>query len=240
MDIEQALQTLDKDADDHWTSDGMPRVDAVTNALGRDVTRKEITEAAPTFTRADARRAASVEEVPLVSVGESPDPASTPAAPAPASPAGGGDADWDAGDVEVLDEVVGLDVQTVFNDLELVYRAIKEFNRQSLILGRRRDRANVKLKDVGRRSALLEKAKIHLEKAAGIKPGQVDIRAYLERQKEVRAERARKAQAFIEAGTTAEAVREQLAGPSKIDAALRQRQAGRGSKRPTRPVLVSK
>jgi hypothetical protein len=51
MNIADALDELDLDNDEHWTSDGLPRLDAVEEYLGRKTTRKEVKEAAPHFTR---------------------------------------------------------------------------------------------------------------------------------------------------------------------------------------------
>lgn len=46
-DIKAAIALLDNSNDDHWTKAGLPEVEAVKEALGADVTRKQIEEAAP-------------------------------------------------------------------------------------------------------------------------------------------------------------------------------------------------
>lgn len=51
MDIREALSSLDSLNDEHWTSDGLPKIDAVKELLGRPVARQEIIDAAPKFTR---------------------------------------------------------------------------------------------------------------------------------------------------------------------------------------------
>lgn len=51
MDIRDALGMLDTIDDEVWTSDGLPKIDAVKDLLGRPVTRQEIVDAAPKFTR---------------------------------------------------------------------------------------------------------------------------------------------------------------------------------------------
>lgn len=53
--ILEAVRGLDPQNDEHWTADGMPRLDAVENLLGGDVSRKQVTNAAPGFTRAVAQ-----------------------------------------------------------------------------------------------------------------------------------------------------------------------------------------
>lgn len=53
--ILEALSQLDPLNDDHWTSDGAPRMDAVEHIVGdRSITRKDIVNAAPDFNREKA------------------------------------------------------------------------------------------------------------------------------------------------------------------------------------------
>lgn len=50
--IIDALALLDPARDEHWTTDGLPRVDVLSELLGGEkVTRQLVTEAAPEFTR---------------------------------------------------------------------------------------------------------------------------------------------------------------------------------------------
>lgn len=51
MDIKEALSKLDTLDNDQWTADGAPKIDAVKDLLGRAVTRQEIVDAAPAFSR---------------------------------------------------------------------------------------------------------------------------------------------------------------------------------------------
>lgn len=51
MNILAALAKLDPENDQHWTADGAPRIDAVTDLVGAPVTRAQIVNAAPKFTR---------------------------------------------------------------------------------------------------------------------------------------------------------------------------------------------
>ena len=53
--ILEALLGLSPGNDEHWTADGLPRLDAVENLLGASVTRKQLTNAAPDFNRALAQ-----------------------------------------------------------------------------------------------------------------------------------------------------------------------------------------
>jgi len=57
--ITKALSRLDPENDDQWTAEGKPKMSAIEDALGRsDVTRAQVTAAAPGFDR-DAARAAN-------------------------------------------------------------------------------------------------------------------------------------------------------------------------------------
>ena len=49
--ILEAVRALDPHNDEHWTADGLPRLDAVENLLGASVNRKSVTNAAPDFSR---------------------------------------------------------------------------------------------------------------------------------------------------------------------------------------------
>lgn len=69
--ILEALLGLSPGNDEHWTADGLPRLDAVENLLGASVTRKQLTNAAPDFNRAMAQSV--VEEAASQGDAEQPD-----------------------------------------------------------------------------------------------------------------------------------------------------------------------
>lgn len=87
--ILEALLGLSPSNDEHWTADGLPRLDAVENLLGANVTRKQLTNAAPDFNRAMAQSV--VDEA--VSQGDTEQPGADKAEP-----------DVDPPSHEVLDE----------------------------------------------------------------------------------------------------------------------------------------
>lgn len=60
--ILEAVRGLDPQNDEHWTADGLPRLDAVENLLGGDVSRKAVTNAAPDFTRTVASKLVDAPE----------------------------------------------------------------------------------------------------------------------------------------------------------------------------------
>ncbi len=51
MEIREALQQLDAFNDDHWTNDGAPKIDAVKELTGGPVSRQDIIDAAPDFSK---------------------------------------------------------------------------------------------------------------------------------------------------------------------------------------------
>lgn len=61
--ILDALSQLDPLDDDHWTSDGAPRMDAIEAIVGdKSITRKDIVNAAPDFNREKAGQAPDEDE----------------------------------------------------------------------------------------------------------------------------------------------------------------------------------
>lgn len=51
MDLKEAIASLDARNDDHWTEQGLPRMEVIRELTGTHYSRKEITEAAPMVTR---------------------------------------------------------------------------------------------------------------------------------------------------------------------------------------------
>jgi hypothetical protein len=62
MDIKEALSQLDTLDDNLWTQDGSPKIEAVSDLVGNKVTRAEILEAAPKFSRENPDTSASDDE----------------------------------------------------------------------------------------------------------------------------------------------------------------------------------
>ncbi len=219
--IRAALQQLDVQNDDHWTDDGLPKVEAVKAIAGREVTRQQITDAWTEFNRGSA---------PSLHV-EVKKPPKEPERPI------GLEHIHPAAYVEIEDDVVGRPTTEVFADPALVNRAIGEFNRQNLELVRRRQAIIDRIQYIARQTARLEKCKAMM-KARGIIPkddNMQGIKDYLDRQKEARVQKADRAKKFVEAGTTAQDVAAQLSSKAPIDAALAGRKAKPGAARPQYP-----
>lgn len=229
MTIEEALRQLDPTNDDHWTGDGLPRVDVISGIVGRAVTRKEITDAAPLLVRE------SLQDDPTDDDPGDPD-------------AQLGDAkevivaEFDYAHVEPGDDVVGMPPAAVYRDPELIQRALDEFGRQSQALSKRRSEIDAKIRDLGRRCELLSRAVKNLARK-GIRAGdsnQQAIQRYLETQNKARAERTARVRQFIAGGVSAKDVADELRGASKLDAAMAQRKPSRGSGRPGYPMAVER
>lgn len=226
MDLKRALESLDPATDDLWTSDGLPRVDAVSAILGYETSRSEITDADPMLSRSSAptpveTQAEDLADEPVVETDrEVVVPIESDAKPIKVSRKMT-DADQ-AAYVEIIDDVVGMSPTQVFADLELTQRASDEFARQSMILMARREAITEKIKDVGQRSALIDTA-LSRHSRGKIGKSQSNIRNYLDQQKKNREKRALKAQKFLDAGTNAEDVADVLRGSSKLDQSLKAR-----------------
>ena len=87
--ILDALKKLDVENANHWTTDGLPRLETVRMLAGnQSITREQVSLAAPGFTRTTAGFAAAVEPADSVETEEAtesePVPDSAPSAPEPA------------------------------------------------------------------------------------------------------------------------------------------------------------
>lgn len=86
--ILDALKKLDVENANHWTTDGLPRLETVRMLAGnQSITREQVSLAAPGFTRTTAGFAAAVEPADSVETEEAvesePVPDSAPSAPEP-------------------------------------------------------------------------------------------------------------------------------------------------------------
>ncbi len=61
MKIKDALNKLDPKNNDHWTSDGSPRLDVLKDILGKSVTREQLKSAANGFSRSNSVQVVEAE-----------------------------------------------------------------------------------------------------------------------------------------------------------------------------------
>ena len=64
--LDLAAGMLDPSNNDHWTQDGLPRLDALSSIVGREVTRKEVTESLPDLRRVSLKPSGSDDSAPVV------------------------------------------------------------------------------------------------------------------------------------------------------------------------------
>lgn len=84
MELLTALAQLDPLEDEHWTTDGVPRLDNLATMLGvPTVTRAQLRAVAPEFTRENPKLPGAVQPAPVVAAAPT---AAAVAAPAPAAP----------------------------------------------------------------------------------------------------------------------------------------------------------
>lgn len=237
-----ALEKLDPENDEHWTSDGLPRVDVVANLSGhKQVQRAEITSTAPKFTRESAKAPTVGDEAKDEDTDESSEPTGddgdrneTPeeSRETDEAPTAGDEGATTAGP-EVDPEAVVLDMPfaEVMASPELLERTIHALDRKTVALRKQRAEIDGAIAELSKKSEI---AMRQLDRLRGARPGSdtQNIRDYLARQKEVREGRLDRARRFVEAGTTAADVNEQLRTGSKLDAALNQRKPGLGQARP--------
>jgi hypothetical protein len=252
MELKQALSQLDPANDGHWTSNGSPRVDVISEMIGATVTRQAITDAAPELMRESAAEIqieeeanAEAQEAKRQVDGEAheaegegsvdPEVATAPGAEAPWAPDEG---------VEVKEQFPKAPRELVAeSNHELPPRpndaAIVELQSQIDAISAKRDAA---LKS---REAADKEFKV-LNDEVNIMNRQIEhlsvadpnrsirgIKAYLKSQHDLRMKRAIRAGAILgNMGVTAGELQKELTGKSRLDQAMAQRKPARGAQRP--------
>jgi hypothetical protein len=256
MNLSEAIARLDNTNDEHWTADGLPRIDAIHTLTGDEtITRKQVTDAVPGYTRMIASQRASVPQPDATPSATDP---STPASNAPPAPTGAAappikkpleppqvenendSLQVDAPPLEIVD-VLAMPIGDVLASPGLTDRGLEAINVK--VAERLKAKAGIEeeLKQLYAKSQILTRSKVLHDrtlKAQGKK--RTHVQDYLEAQRKSREERAARAQRFIDAGTTAADVAERMRGGSKIDAAMRQRKPTPGSQRPALRVPVGR
>lgn len=205
--ITDALSKLDKANDNHWTSEGLPRIDTVKLLAGNQaLTREEITKAAPEFTRDSAGPTAPQESQSQGST----DPA---VVIAPAAVTNGAGTDEALPPDPQLDEVVGIDYDTA---IALAREALEKA--QAVL-----DEALAAHKVA---QTLLDD-KINAKHAAGAGETSMSaIQSYLAGQRRLLDEKADRMRTLNEAGMSVKGLRDLFPQAAPIDQSL----AGRNRK----------
>ncbi len=254
MELKKALSQLDPANDGHWTSNGSPRVDVISEMVGATLTRQAITDAAPELMRESAPEIQTKEQVDAKAqkaegqvdgearqgegqeegqVASEPEP--TPDAEAPWAPDEG---------VEVKEQFIKAPRDLVAkSNHELPPRpndeAIIELQSHIDAVGVKRDAAlkarqaaDKEFKVLNDEANTLNRQIEHLSRADPNRSIR-GIKAYLKSQHELRMKRAIRAGAILgNMGVTAGELQKELTGKSRLDQAMGQRKPSRGSARP--------
>lgn len=224
MTIQEALQALDPQNDEHWTSDGSPRMDTLQELTGDEsLTRKQVREIAPTFTRETAG------QTPPEDPGVSPETEQGATAAPPTQddedeqetpPV---DEDDDRPEEGAEDDEAALaEEDDLTRELEEAEAELAE--REAELAERRKEIDQVR----ARRDELVERR----DRAKTPHDDTVERMNFIRRQAQLRAERAGEAQLARELAMQAKG----LAGASALDQSMARRM-GRGHDRPpARPL----
>lgn len=225
--ITDALSKLDPANDNHWTQDGLPRLDTIKILAGDpSLTREAVTAAAPDFNREAAQAAAGAAQA---GAGTTPAAPTDAAPPAPASAATGADTTPPAPPAPSESENPVLNPPPLAQDGGDQDDLKARIAEAQLNLSDRQDAlqlAKQELSDAQNELARLE-AQLKESPASGGNP----ITAYLkQQQKNLEARGARKA-LIKESGLDLKQLAKDLKSP--LDAAM-ERKTNRGGQRPVR------
>lgn len=217
--ILDALLKLDINNDDHWTSDGLPRMDAIELIVGsKNITRQQVTAAKPGFSRAVAA-ASQVTQAQGAQGSTEPAPQTAPAAAqAPSTNALVITTSEKEDKIEV-DNTDEPDVAEARTQLLEAQEALAKLDQE---------RAEVK-RLYDEKSAEVDKLTDALEALVGKETVGDAIQGYLARQRQNLQERADRMQLIRESGVNLAELGRNLKAP--IDAAMA-RKTGYGGGRP--------
>ncbi len=255
LQIQAALAKLDAANDEHWTADGMPRMDVMEELVGESITRKDVTDALPDFSRAKVQAAQDgQEEASSASEGEAEETAKLAAegAGADAEDANTGEiadvSPEDAADLANLAEEMAADEHDPFAILRMNMAQILKTEEGMLefrsdastimaIWSAEKKELDDKVMALGRASQMVDRLLTRIENS---KPQSdtADIRAYLASQQKARAARAKRTLAFLEHGVNPAELAKALQGKSQLDVALGLRKPAPGSTRPDPRIPV--
>ncbi len=133
--LDEALAGLDPKNDEHWTSDGAPRLDHLSGIVGEKVKRDQVLAAAPTLTREAAAEAAEPE-------------AAEPEAAEPEAPT-----------------VMDLPFERVMNSIPLLEKVCEEIRVKSSDLSRQKDAIAEELAALNKKLAIADRQRQRLLRA---------------------------------------------------------------------------
>lgn len=234
MNILEALAKLDQSNDEHWTADGLPRVDVIGKMIGQtDLKRQDITNAAPEFVRGATLGEANGEDEEGQQEGE---PQGHPEGEQEQPSGDPSEVDEEDGDIETIadltdEEILAATPADLLANIELMDLWLAASERHQIALHKKMKEITDEVNQFARAADAVHRLRMRARRTNPKKDGEA-IRSFLANQRKAREERARRAQAFIAAGTTAEDVAKELRGKSALDVAMSQRKPKPGSTRP--------
>lgn len=250
MNLKRALATLDPAVDEHWTADGLPRMDVIAELTGDNtIARAHVTSEAPQLTR---------ETAPEI-VHPSANTANDTTNSANQDDELAEDEEWVTEDEDVPEEepvpertltgtaldripegasVLDIRATDVMADADLTQAALGEIEQKVLEAHRAKAEIEDDLKQLNAKCEILKRAAIQHSRRSKRGGQTTAVQDYLAAQKTARAERAERARMFLRAGTTAADVADQIQGASRLDTAMNRRKAALGATRPpVRPAM---
>lgn len=221
--ILDALGQLDPNNDEHWTADGLPRMDVIEGIVGdKAITRQQVTQAKPGFSRAAALAATQQPAQAQGSQGSTEQ--GTQAAPAAAQPPATTDPDPEqpAPDETEQPEVADSDDSDVAEAREKLADAKTALEELAAI------KAKVDAEHAAQ-LAEVDKLTLELEELQGKETVGDAIQGYLAQQRRNLEERAQRMRAIKESGVNLGELTRNLKSP--IDSAM-SRKTARGTQRP--------
>ena len=230
--ILEALSALDTENDDHWTNQGLPRIDllVVSNPDLKNITRKNVTDAAPKFTRATPELPEKFvkEQTALKAAEKARANADNPDTTGQNNPNSEEELDTDQEEQEEEKEKEELDPATA--ELKLVEKELESVRSIKDVLEREKLNVEKVLKEANNKlnSLLL---KIQRMTASTNTPNNA-IKTYLNSQNKIRADKADRMDRLVKAGFDPNAVVKKSALDSSMS-----RKTRRGTNRPKYPVI---
>ena len=209
-----ALQKLDLQNNEHWTADGLPRIDTVRMFAGNPgLSREDITKAAPDFSRQSPVLNAPLPDAPPAPVSAAPQPEPQqldpqPEPPAPSSSSYAQPAIKQAN--ELSEGVVGDPLERALADA----RELMEMARQEVVA------AQEKYKEAQR---VVDDLINEREAGGQGESTMTAVQSYLKSQQGLLNERARRARVLQESGVTLSDIQALIPQAAPIDEFLRRK-----------------
>ena len=241
MSIKDSLAKLDPANDEHWTDDGLPRMDVLQALPGNSrLTRKQVTDADPSFSRDSVREAEKADEVNEVEYDAEDGKAALTLLEAKeaevmveAQEPTGGETVAEAATLPEAPEIATqAPVTPVLTEMQALQASLKIHEDAMLDADRTKEAADKAMKASSDAVNAINR-KIEVLTIADPQAATAGIRDYIEMQNKLRLDKAMKAKRFMgNSGASPSDVAKTLEVRSPIDKAFLGRKPPRGTQRP--------